>query len=127
MNTATASVASAFTLANPTSEDVRENLGVSNDRATEIVALINAGAKVDGFGENIKGAVWNAAVGLPMESERLFAAWAIGHGIGMNDDQSGFEDQEGGENPLSSLLASLGKGEGDGEDFSPLSDNDDNS
>lgn len=107
MNTNTAT-AMAFILANPTSDDVRENLGVTPERANEILASIHKGAKEDDFGNSIKGAVWASVASLTNEGERLFGAWAIGHGIGMNDDQAGFEGQENGENPLAALLAAMG-------------------
>lgn len=119
-NNTNATAATPFTLANPTSSDIREQLGVTPERGDEIVALIHAGAKADGFGENIKGAVWNAVAGLPTEAERLFGAFAIGHGIGMNDDNSDFGTQDSDENPMAALFAAmLGEDATDSEDGFP--------
>lgn len=106
-NNTNATAATPFTLTNPTSIDVRETLGLTPERTDEIVALIHAGAKADGFGENIKGAAWNAVAGLPTEAERLFGAFAIGHGIGMNDDNSDFGTEDNDENPIAALFAAL--------------------
>lgn len=110
-NTATATT---FSLADATNVDIRRVLGITDERAQQIINLISEGAKTDGFGSNIKGGVTNAVAGLPNEAERLYGFYAIGHGMGMNDDTD--EAFDGGENPLGALLT------GD-NDEDPTSDN----
>lgn len=105
MNTKTATT---LILANLTSPDVRQTLGITPERANEIVNLIHAGAKEDGFSENIKGGAWSVVANLTDENERAYGAWAIGHGLGLNDDSSDFEGQGDNTNPLAALFAGWG-------------------
>lgn len=125
MNTTTQN-APAFTLTEPTSGDARRLLGITDDRADEIIEILKTGAKADGYSENIKGAMWGAATNLPTEGERLLAAFLIGHGVG-NNDQPHFGDEDG-ENPLASLMEGLESSDdeddniGEGADFDPLAD-----
>lgn len=109
MNTTTAA-STNFILANPTNDDVRVALGITNDRASEIIDLIHTGAKAEKYGANITGQMWISVGNLPTEAERLFGAWAIGHGMGLNNDDDNTDGPfGGGDNPLAALLAEMQK------------------
>lgn len=110
-NTASANTVTStpFVLADPTSGDVRAAFGVTPARADAIVAIIAANAKAEGYGENIHGQLLGGIANLPLEAERLFGAWAVGHGLGMSDDSNDAGAFDGGENPLAALMANLGK------------------
>ena len=111
-----------FVLANPESGDVRAILGLTPERVEEILSIIAAKAKEEQYGENIHGQLWGAVSNLPEEAERLFGAFAIGHGIGMSPDSDNpFAGNEQAGNPFEALAALLAAAE-QGERNNPLED-----
>lgn len=94
----TATALPPFHLADSKSNDWRRNLGLTDDRAQEIIDGITSHIKNEN-GETDLTPAMEYVGNLPLQEERLYGAFAIGHGAGQADDAT--------ENPLAALLGML--------------------